>query len=108
MTSTADPRPVGTAVDRPDPPPPPAPRRSGRVRRHADTLARLLGAAAAGGLLVADSALTPEWVSRTIPDLLTDTERLATMSAAAANLIPLDADEKLADLIEAAVESGPR
>jgi apolipoprotein N-acyltransferase len=53
MTSTADPRPVGTAVDRPDPPPGPAPRRSGRVRRHADVLARLLGAAAAGGLLVA-------------------------------------------------------
>ena len=53
MTSTADPRPVGTAVDRPDPPPAPAPRRSGLVRRHADALARLLGAAAAGGLLVA-------------------------------------------------------
>ena len=53
MTSTADPRPVGTAVDRPDPPPAPAPRRSGRVRRHADALARLLGAAAAGALLVA-------------------------------------------------------
>ena len=53
MTSTADPRPVGTAVDRPDPPPVPAPRRSGRRRRHADVLARLLGAAAAGGLLVA-------------------------------------------------------
>jgi len=53
MTSTADPRPVGTAVDRPDPPPAPAPRRSGRGRRHADVLARLLGALAAGGLLVA-------------------------------------------------------
>jgi apolipoprotein N-acyltransferase len=53
MTSTADPRPVGTAVDRPEPPPAPAPRRSGRVRRRADALARLLGAAAAGGLLVA-------------------------------------------------------
>jgi apolipoprotein N-acyltransferase len=53
MTSTADPRPVGTAVDRPEPPPAPAPRRSGRVRRRADTLARLLGATAAGGLLVA-------------------------------------------------------
>ena len=57
---------------------------------------------AGGGLIVADSALTPEWVSRTIPDLLTDTERLATMSAAAANLIPLDADEKLADMVLAA------
>jgi len=58
---------------------------------------------AGGGLLVADAALTPEWVSRTVPDLLTDPERLAAMSAAAAHLIPLDADEKLADLI---VEAG--
>ena len=57
---------------------------------------------AGGGLLVADAALTPEWVSSTVPELLTDTDRLATMSAAAANLIPLDADEKLADLVLAA------
>jgi UDP-N-acetylglucosamine--N-acetylmuramyl-(pentapeptide) pyrophosphoryl-undecaprenol N-acetylglucosamine transferase len=54
---------------------------------------------AGGGLLVADGALTPEWVSRTVPALLTDPDRLATMSAAAAHVIPLDADEKLADLI---------
>ena len=53
MTSTADPRPVGTAVDRPAPPPAPAGSEAGWVRRHADPLARLLGAAAAGGLLVA-------------------------------------------------------
>ena len=38
-----------------------------------------------------------------MPDLLTDPERLAAMSAAAANLIPLDADEKLADMI---IEAG--
>ena len=54
---------------------------------------------AGGGLMVADAALTPEWVAATLPDLLTDPERLARMSAAAAHLIPLDADEKLADLI---------
>jgi len=54
---------------------------------------------AGGGLLVADAALTPEWVSSTVPDLLTDPDRLATMSAAAAHLIPLDADEKLADMV---------
>ena len=52
MTSTADPRPVGTAVDRPAPPPVPVKSGTGWVRRHADPLARLLGAAAAGGLLV--------------------------------------------------------
>ena len=39
---------------------------------------------AGGGLLVADAALTPEWVREHRPDLLTDPERLATMSAAAA------------------------
>jgi UDP-N-acetylglucosamine--N-acetylmuramyl-(pentapeptide) pyrophosphoryl-undecaprenol N-acetylglucosamine transferase len=54
---------------------------------------------AGGGLLVADAALTPEWVSRTVPELLTDPERLATMSAAASHVIPLDADEKLADMV---------
>ncbi|MBV9832295.1 MAG: UDP-N-acetylglucosamine--N-acetylmuramyl-(pentapeptide) pyrophosphoryl-undecaprenol N-acetylglucosamine transferase, partial [Marmoricola sp.] len=60
-----------------------------------------------GGLLVADAALTAEWVRETLPDLLTDPARLAAMSAAAARLIPLDADEKLADLIvEAATRRG--
>jgi len=58
---------------------------------------------AGGGLLVSDAALTPEWVAATVPDLLTDTERLATMGAAAADVIPLDADDKLADLILRAV-----
>ncbi|MEO7352641.1 MAG: undecaprenyldiphospho-muramoylpentapeptide beta-N-acetylglucosaminyltransferase [Marmoricola sp.] len=54
---------------------------------------------AGGGLLVADAALTPEWVRGTVPDLLTDTVRLATMSAAASHIIPLDADDKLAEMI---------
>ena len=54
---------------------------------------------AGGGLLVADAALTPEWVSSTVPDLLTDPRRLAAMSAAAMHVIPLDADEKLAEMI---------
>jgi apolipoprotein N-acyltransferase len=49
MTSTADPRPMRTAVSQPAGPA----GRSGWVRGHADPLARLLGAAAAGGLLVA-------------------------------------------------------
>jgi UDP-N-acetylglucosamine--N-acetylmuramyl-(pentapeptide) pyrophosphoryl-undecaprenol N-acetylglucosamine transferase len=57
---------------------------------------------AGGGLMVADAALTPEWVRSTVPDLLADTDRLATMSAAASHVIPLDADEKLADMILAA------
>lgn len=57
---------------------------------------------AGGGLLVEDGALTPEWVAGTVPDLLADRERLAAMSAAAASLIPRDADEKLARMVLAA------
>jgi UDP-N-acetylglucosamine--N-acetylmuramyl-(pentapeptide) pyrophosphoryl-undecaprenol N-acetylglucosamine transferase len=54
---------------------------------------------AGGALLVADAALTPEWVSSTVPGLLTDTDRLATMARAGSGLIPRDADERLAALV---------
>ena len=54
---------------------------------------------AGGGLLVSDAALTPEWVSASVPGLLDDAERLATMGAAATGVIPLDADEKLARMV---------
>jgi len=54
---------------------------------------------AGGGLMVADAALTPEWVTETVPDLLTDAERLAAMSKAATLVIPRDADDKLAEMI---------
>jgi UDP-N-acetylglucosamine--N-acetylmuramyl-(pentapeptide) pyrophosphoryl-undecaprenol N-acetylglucosamine transferase len=63
---------------------------------------------AGGGLLVADAALTPEWVGSVVPDLLRDPARLATMSAAAAGLIPRDADEKLARMVLAAAREGRR
>ena len=55
-----------------------------------------------GGLLVADAALTPEWVAATIPALARDPVRLAAMSAAASSLIPRDADERLARIVLAA------
>ena len=61
---------------------------------------------AGGGLLVSDAALTPEWVRANVPDLLTDAPRLAAMSAAATDVIPLDADDKLADLVLAACADG--
>lgn len=62
---------------------------------------------AGGGLLVADAALTSEWVAGTVPALATDADRLATMGAAASHLIPRDADEKLARIvIEAAATRG--
>lgn len=54
---------------------------------------------AGGGLLVSDGALTPEWITATVPPLLTDPERLTAMGAAAESVIPLDADEKLARMI---------
>ncbi len=60
---------------------------------------------AGGGLLVADADLTPGWVREHVPGLLGDPDRLRTMSAAAAGLIPLDADEKLARMILEAVRA---
>jgi UDP-N-acetylglucosamine--N-acetylmuramyl-(pentapeptide) pyrophosphoryl-undecaprenol N-acetylglucosamine transferase len=55
-----------------------------------------------GGLLVADDALTPGWVTATVPDLIRDDARLAAMSKAAADLVPRDADEQLAEMVLAA------
>ncbi|HSE55394.1 MAG TPA: glycosyltransferase, partial [Nocardioidaceae bacterium] len=57
---------------------------------------------AGGGLLVQDGAFTPEWVEATLPSLLTDRARLEEMSSAASDLIPRDADEKLAHMVLAA------
>jgi UDP-N-acetylglucosamine--N-acetylmuramyl-(pentapeptide) pyrophosphoryl-undecaprenol N-acetylglucosamine transferase len=54
---------------------------------------------AGGGLLVADGALTSEWVAATVPALATDAGRLARMGGAAAALIPRDADEKLGRIV---------
>ncbi len=54
---------------------------------------------AGGGLLVPDSDLTTEWVSTNVPPLLTDAARLEAMGSAASDVIPLDADEKLARMI---------
>jgi UDP-N-acetylglucosamine--N-acetylmuramyl-(pentapeptide) pyrophosphoryl-undecaprenol N-acetylglucosamine transferase len=54
---------------------------------------------AGGGLLVADAALTSAWVAARVPELLHDPDRLAEMSRRARDVIPLDADDKLAALI---------
>jgi UDP-N-acetylglucosamine--N-acetylmuramyl-(pentapeptide) pyrophosphoryl-undecaprenol N-acetylglucosamine transferase len=54
---------------------------------------------AGGGLLVADGELTPAWVSATVPALLNDAGRLGAMGTAASDVIPLDADEKLATMV---------
>lgn len=54
---------------------------------------------AGGGLLVQDRDLTPDWVRSALPTLLNDAEALAVMGRSAADVIPLDADDKLARLI---------
>jgi UDP-N-acetylglucosamine--N-acetylmuramyl-(pentapeptide) pyrophosphoryl-undecaprenol N-acetylglucosamine transferase len=54
---------------------------------------------AGGALLVSNDAFTPEWVSATVPALVTDSGRLAAMSTAASGLIPRNADEKLARIV---------
>ena len=55
--------------------------------------------AAGGALLVEDAEFTSAWVVAAVPSLIHDAERLATMGAAAAALIPRDADEKLARIV---------
>ena len=54
---------------------------------------------AGGALIVDDSELTTDWVVANVPALAADPERLAAMGAAAATVIPRDADEKLARII---------
>ncbi|MDT9594509.1 undecaprenyldiphospho-muramoylpentapeptide beta-N-acetylglucosaminyltransferase [Nocardioides zeae] len=61
---------------------------------------------AGGGLLVADDALSPEWIGATVPGLANDPARLAAMGAAASALIPRDADERLAEIVVEAAGAG--
>lgn len=55
--------------------------------------------AAGGGIVVDDADLTTDWVVAHVPALAADTGRLATMGAAAASVIPRDADEKVARIV---------
>ncbi len=59
---------------------------------------------AGGGLLVDDADFTPEWVAGTLPALLDDPDRLATMSRAAESFGRRDADEAVVAMIHAAVK----
>ena len=59
-----------------------------------------------GGLLVDDADLTSDWVAANVVPLLQDGVRLGVMGAAAAHLIPLDADEKLARMVLSAGGAG--
>ncbi|WP_278256169.1 glycosyltransferase [Nocardioides convexus] len=55
---------------------------------------------AGGALLVEDAAFTADRVAETVPALFADPGRLAAMGAAAAHLVPRDADERLARIIQ--------
>jgi len=57
---------------------------------------------AGGGLLVDDADCTPDWVRRTLLPLLADRPALTAMGLAAGALGSPHADERLADLVEAA------
>ena len=61
--------------------------------------------AAGGGILVDDSALTPQWVDETLVRLVTDGPRMAKIAQAAATVGEREADERLADLVAIAAHS---
>jgi UDP-N-acetylglucosamine--N-acetylmuramyl-(pentapeptide) pyrophosphoryl-undecaprenol N-acetylglucosamine transferase len=54
---------------------------------------------AGGGLLVEDAELTPEWIRQALLPVLSDTERIARMSEAAARMGRRDADVALARMV---------
>lgn len=55
---------------------------------------------AGGAVLVDDASFTADYVADAVPALATDADRLARMGAAAADLVPRDADERLARIIQ--------
>ena len=61
--------------------------------------------AAGGGVLVDDSALTPEWIDDTLVPLVCDGTRLRAMADAAATTGQREGDERLADLVVLAASS---
>jgi UDP-N-acetylglucosamine--N-acetylmuramyl-(pentapeptide) pyrophosphoryl-undecaprenol N-acetylglucosamine transferase len=58
-----------------------------------------------GGILVADSELTPDWIARTLIPLAVDGDRIAVMAQASRALGEPAADELLADLVDEARRS---
>ncbi|KAA1417918.1 undecaprenyldiphospho-muramoylpentapeptide beta-N-acetylglucosaminyltransferase [Nocardioides humilatus] len=54
---------------------------------------------AGGALVVEEPDFSADYVADTVPDLVHDAGRLATMSAAASGLVPRDADERLARIV---------
>ncbi len=80
----------------------PLPIGNGEQRLNAEPVAT-----AGGGLIVADRQFTPEWVRTRLVGWLADAEGLQAAGAAAASCGVRDADERVADLVEAAA-AGPK
>jgi UDP-N-acetylglucosamine--N-acetylmuramyl-(pentapeptide) pyrophosphoryl-undecaprenol N-acetylglucosamine transferase len=76
----------------------PLPIGNGEQRLNAEPVVR-----AGGGLLVDDADCTPDWVRGVLLPLLADRPALSAMGQAAGALGSPHADERLADLVEAAV-----
>ncbi len=57
---------------------------------------------AGGALLIDDGALTPAWIDNVVIPLVCHPGRLAAMSAAASGIVPRDADQRLAAMIQRA------
>ena len=62
--------------------------------------------AAGGGLVVADSDLTPAWLRENLLPLLADRDRLVAMGVAAGRVGVTDAAARVADLVHAAAAEG--
>ncbi len=60
---------------------------------------------AGGALLVDDADVDPAWVAAHVVPLVVDADRLVSMGAAAADLVPRDADDRLAALIREVVRA---
>ncbi|MGH3489362.1 MAG: UDP-N-acetylglucosamine--N-acetylmuramyl-(pentapeptide) pyrophosphoryl-undecaprenol N-acetylglucosamine transferase, partial [Actinopolymorphaceae bacterium] len=60
---------------------------------------------AGGGLLVDDADLTPAWVGEHVVGLVTDAGRLAAMAKVAHDLVPADADDRLAAMVRSVATS---
>ncbi|ASU83420.1 undecaprenyldiphospho-muramoylpentapeptide beta-N- acetylglucosaminyltransferase [Nocardiopsis gilva YIM 90087] len=61
---------------------------------------------AGGGLMVPNADLTPQWIQQNLIPLLTDTDRIVSMSEAAAKMGRRDADEALAREVMAIARGG--
>jgi UDP-N-acetylglucosamine--N-acetylmuramyl-(pentapeptide) pyrophosphoryl-undecaprenol N-acetylglucosamine transferase len=81
----------------------PLPHGNGEQRLNAAPIER-----AGGGLIVADADLTPDWIRGTLLPVLLDSELVAAMSEAAAELGRGDADQRLAAAVLRVLRRGGR